>query len=512
MKLALVFNPFKYKIHEENILIVQKYFGLFPPLSLAWVAAIAEQAGHEVIIIDSRTLRLSKKETLKRLNLFKPDIMGFMMTTYMFPDTLEWIRYLKNNLNIPVVIGGYNLRVYPRESVSFSEIDFGVLEHAYYTIPALFKELVKENPNFDNVPGLVYKKNKKVIVTPHFQKIDFNKFPNPARHLLSNELYAEFPTERKNFTVMVTSLGCPYNCRFCEAGNTNYNARSPEIVINEIEECYYKYNIREIDFFDYEFTCDRERVLKICNLIKERNINISWACRSRVDTVDKVLLEKMKEAGCSRIYFGIESGVQEILDKVGKGVTVKQISNIIDICGDLKIKTLGFFLIGAPGDTKEIIKKTVKFAMGLNLEYVQFSKCLAKPLTSLWEDLISKTGVDYWKEWVLGRETDRVLPRPWTELTNDDIDRLTKWAYIKYYSRPLFIVRALLNLKSFVEFKRKLFAYIDMCFFQKNIAVKDEDFLAYNENVGLLSKIKISGYIRKLKLYFKKNRKSLKNK
>jgi len=140
MRVALVFNPFQYKIHEENIRIVQKYFGLFPPLSLAWVAAIAEKAGHKVLLVDARTLRLSREETLRILRLFRPDIIGFMMTTYMFRDTLEWIRFFKKNLDIPVMIGGYNLRVYPRESMAHPEIDFGVVEQAYYTLPALLDE------------------------------------------------------------------------------------------------------------------------------------------------------------------------------------------------------------------------------------------------------------------------------------------------------------------------------------------------------------------------------------
>ena len=93
MRLALIFNPFKYKLFEENLRVVQKYFGLFPPLSLAWVAAIAEKAGHEVIIVDARTLQLTPDEACKEVKKFNPDIMGFMMTTYMFQDTLEWIRY-----------------------------------------------------------------------------------------------------------------------------------------------------------------------------------------------------------------------------------------------------------------------------------------------------------------------------------------------------------------------------------------------------------------------------------
>jgi len=482
MRLALVFNPFKYKVHEENIRIVQKYFGLFPPLSLAWVAAIAEKAGHEVIIVDARTLGLSKEETLDILRDFKPDIMGFMMSTYMFQDTLEWIRFLKSKLKIPVVIGGYNLRVYPNDSVSHSEIDFGVIEHAYYTIPALFRELGKEFPNFDSVPGLIYKKEGRVIINSHPQKIDFNDYPNPARHLLPNSLYAEFPTERRNFTVMVTSLGCPFGCVFCEAGRTEYNPRSPERVVEEIEECYHKYGIREIDIFDYEFTGIRERVIKICKLIQDKKIDIGWACRSRIDTVDEEMLIEMKKAGCNRIYFGLESGVQDILNKVNKQISTKKIKQTIDMCHRLGIRTLGFFLIGAPGDTRETVKETIKFSKQLNLDYVQFSKCLAKPLTTLWKDMVNAHGRDYWQDWILGKEIDRDIPRPWTSLSNEEINKLAKWAYISYYFRPAYILKQLIRLRSISELKRKFLAFVDMVFSQANTAQKDENFLAFNEN------------------------------
>lgn len=482
MRLALVFNPFKYKIHEENIRIVQKYFGLFPPLSLAWVAAIAEKAGHQVKIIDARTLKLSKEETLAMLKIFKPDILGFMLTTYMFHDTLDWIRYLKKHLKVPVVVGGYNLRVYSVETLSHPEIDFGVIEHAHNTIPQLFKEL-ETGRNFREVEGLVYKENGKIIKNPvEKSPVDFDKFPNPARHLLSNELYAEFPTQRKNFTVMVTSLGCPMQCSFCEAGGTAYCARNPETVAKEMEECYREFNIKEIDIFDYEFTAIRQRVIDICRKIRERNLDIGWACRSRVDHVDEELIDEMKRAGCKRIYFGIESGSQEILDKINKKITLSQIRDAIDMTKSHGIQTLGFFLIGAPGEIRESIKETLQFAKQLDLDYVQFSKCLAKPLTDLWKEVVKKTGRDYWREWILGHEVDRPLPRPWTTLSNDEIDRLTRWTYISYYSRLAYLLKAICKVKSFAELKRKVMAFLDMLFNQEDISRSDNYFQAYNEN------------------------------
>ena len=169
MRVALVFNPFSYKLHEENLRIVQRYFGMFPPLSLGWVAAIAEQAGHTVTIVDARTLKLTKEDVLSRLQEFKPDILGFMMTTYMFRETLEWARFLKQHLKVPVVLGGYNLRVYPEASVTPEEVDFGVVNSAYFTVPQLLQEL-ETSRNFHDVPGLVYKDNGKIHVTPGLEE------------------------------------------------------------------------------------------------------------------------------------------------------------------------------------------------------------------------------------------------------------------------------------------------------------------------------------------------------
>ena len=475
----MIFNPFKYKIHEENLRIVQKYFGMFPPLSLAWTAAIAREAGHEVTLIDARTLNLNKDQTLVRLREFKPDILGFMMTTYMFPETLEWIRYLKEALNVPVVVGGYNLRVYPRESISHPEIDFGVLEQALETVPQLLAAL-EGKTDLKDVVGLAYKDKDGNILLNAPRHVDFDKFPNPARDLLPNHLYAEFPTERKNFTVMVTSLGCPYGCIFCEAGRTEYNPRSPITVVNEMEECYHKYSVREIDIFDYDFTIDRTRTIEICRKMRERGLDILWACRSRVD-IDEELLREMKEAGCGRIYYGLESGSPGILHRLNKGITLEQIRKTVRTTRQLGMKALGFFLIGAPGDTKKTVKETVKFARELDLDYAQFSKCLAKPLTPLWKQMVETTKKDYWQSWILGKEADRELPRPWTELSNKEIDRLARWAYLSFYSRPSLLFRSTIKVRSFAELRRKTFAFLDMIFRQEKVSRADKNFTAYHE-------------------------------
>jgi len=485
MRFACVFNPFQYKLHEENLRVVQKYFGLFPPLSLAWVCAIAEKAGHDALLIDARTLRLTREDVLDRLKQWKPDILGFMMTTYMFRETLEWVTFLKKHLKLPVIIGGYNLRVYPNESLSVEGPDFGCFNSAFYTLPRLLEEL-EGRRRFADVPGLIYKENGRTTMTPYGRDPVFDDYPNPARHLLPNDLYAEFTTERKNFTVMVTSKGCPNGCLFCEAGHTSYNPRSPQTVLGEIKECRTRYGIREIDFFDYDFCIDRKRTEAICDGIIQNGMDITWACRTRVDCVDEALLRKMKAAGCSRIYFGIESGVQEILDRLNKGISLQQIRDTIETTRSLGIRALGFFLVGSPGETRETFQQTVKFAKSLKLDYVQFSKLTAKPLTPYWRQAVDQTGVDYWREYILGNIEDKSLARPWTALANDDIDRLAKKAYVTYHLRPMFLLRHTLQVKSFGEFKRKFYAFLEMMLRQEPIGTLDENFVAYPEDMGKL--------------------------
>jgi len=484
MRLALVFNPFSYKNHEENLRVVQRYFGLFPPLSMSWVASIARAAGHEVILIDARTLRLTMPEVAAALKKFRPDVIGAMMTTYMFPETLSWLKYLRGELHTAgikckVLVGGYNLRVYPGESISHPEIDFGCVEQAYFTVPALLAALGKGETDLSQVPGLAWKRGAEIVVNPHPQKIVFDAFPNPARDLLPNELYAEFPTRRKNFTAMVTSLGCPFKCTFCEAGGCEYNPRSPATVVAEMKECVERHGVREIDIFDYEFTGARQRVLDICAGIKKEKLDLNWACRSRVDTADPELLKAMYSAGCRRIYWGVESGSQVTLDSLKKGVKLEQIVETLRASRRAGLENLGFFLVGVPGETKETVRQTVEFAKKLDLDYVQFSKLLAKPLTPLWKDMVAASGKDYWKDWILGKETDRELPRPWLkDLTNAEVDELTRWAYINYHSRPLFLLRHAFKCRSLPEFFRKTLAFLAMLFSKGR-----GRFLAYPENI-----------------------------
>ncbi len=461
MRLGLVFNPFTYKPHETHLRTVQDFFGLFPPLSLAWVAAIAEQAGHETRIIDARTLGLSVDETVQRLREFRPDLVGYMLTTDMFQETLAWIRAVKAKFDAPVIVGGANMRFYPDEAMANPELSYGVLEHSLETLPAFLAEYAGGR-RFENVPGLIWRENGQLRKTPP-RPVKFDDFPRPLRRDLPNDKYAEIATETHTFTAMITSLGCPFGCVFCDASNSTYNPRSPEKILDEMEECCRKYGAQEIDIMDYEFTIDPKRTAAICEGIIARKLDFIWACRSRVTSVDDEKLKLMARAGCERIYFGIEAATDERLAEFNKGITVARIKEALKLARKNNIKALGFFLVGAPGDTAKSVRETIRFAASLDLDYAQFSKVTAKPGARLFAQTVAQTG-DYWRGYVLGQYEARDPDRPWTELKSEDVTRLTRYAYLRFYLRPMFLLRALLGLRTWAEFVRKAKATLHMIF------------------------------------------------
>ena len=428
-------------------------FCLAPPLILAYVAAILERHGHKVLLLDAKILNLSKDEALEKIKVFKPDILGFRAETYHFHDALDWIRYLKHKLNIPVIAGGLNLSMYPKETFSHKEIDYAIIGEAIESLPKLLAAL-EYGDSLNNMPGIIYREDEKVIINPPTENYaDFNVYPFPARHLLPNERYHSFISQRKNFTVMVTAMGCPFRCTFCAISH-RYQPRSVKNVVDEIEICYRDFNVREIDFFDPVLFIGKDRVLNLFQEIKKRKLDIEWSCRSRVDVVDKELLREAASAGCRQIYYGIESADPQILHTIKKEIEPEQIKQAIKWSKKYGIRAMGFFMVGNQGETKETVRGTIEFAKSLGLEFIQVCRTIAKPGTALDKIMIEKSGRDYWREYVLGKKIEERLPTPWSGLSELEIEALTKEFYLKFYFRPRIVWNRLSQLKSIGELTR----------------------------------------------------------
>ncbi len=463
MKVCIVYPPFWYVDNQPTIEAVNNNYGVYPNLSLAYVAATLVNAGHSVRFIDANALNLKKEQVLDRIKRFNPDILAFTITTYLIHQNISWIKYLKENTGLPILVGGQHMSLYPYETFTHNEIDYGIIGEAEETVVELLDAL-ENNKDLRFIKSIIFKdKNDKVIMTQKRDVIkDLDKIPFPARYLLPNEKYYEFISQRKNFTLLMTSRGCPYKCIYCEQGGTKFRGRSAINVGDELEECYTDYNVKEVDIFDPLFTTNRKRVIEIAKDLQKRKLDIEFSVRSRVDTVDKDILSELKKAGCSRIYFGIETGNQSIMNKLNKGIKLDQVKISVKNAQKTGIKVLGYFMFGLPGETNSTIRDTIKFAKSLNLDYVEFSKTTPLPGTGLYNLYLPELGEDYWRNFVLNSDSSKLIGRPQCNITEKELQQWIKKAYMNFYFRPSYIIKAITRLRSLEEFKRSAAAALDI--------------------------------------------------
>jgi len=456
MKIAFVYPPYRHKIFAENISVVDEEFGKLPPINLGYAAAIAEKQGHEVILIDSNALRITISETIEKIENFSAQVLGFNLTTYMFHDTLRWIKKIKKKTGLPVIAGGINLLYYPKETLSHLEIDYAIIGEGAKPLAELIDNL-EGKKEISNIQGVAYRDNGRLVVNnPSGEMKNCLKgLPFPARHLMPVDSYCSFVSQRKNFTIMLSSFGCPYKCSYCAITKFKpFVLRDPYDVAEEIEFCYRNLDIREIDFFDGVMLIDKKRILTLCEQIKKRKLDIYWSCRSRIDHVDEEILEACADSGCKRIFYGVETASHNIMKLLNKRLDVNTIKEKIKLTRKYGIRPLGFFMIGSPGETVETANATIEFSKRLGLDYAQYSRTIAKPMTDLDQALIKATKQDFWRDYVSGKEKERRLLSPWTDLSQAQIESLVKKAYLSFYFRPGLIFKVLLRTENFAELLR----------------------------------------------------------
>jgi radical SAM superfamily enzyme YgiQ (UPF0313 family) len=317
-------------------------------------------------------------------------------------------------------------------------------------------DAIVRRKDLSTVRGIAYKQpDGRVVVTPRGVDVDVDDAPFPARELLDNSLYYSFISKYKNFSVFITSRGCPYKCIFCEQGSKAFRPRSPKNVVDELELCVKEHGIRELDFFDSSFTIRKQRVIEICEEINRRKLDIVWAARTRVDCITDDVLKAMRSAGCSRIYYGIESGNREILHTLKKSTSLEMYHDVIRRTKQNGIHTFGYFMVGNPYEDEATVRQTIRLALTLDLDYAQFSKVTPMPATEMYTLLLKEQGRDFWREHI-SSGSDETIPRPLCDMTDAEIKRWTRLAYLRFYYRPKYIARALSRVKSVDELARSV--------------------------------------------------------
>jgi anaerobic magnesium-protoporphyrin IX monomethyl ester cyclase len=441
---------------------------VLPPLGLCYIAAVLEKENHEVKIIDGVAEKINSKELIEKIKEFNPNIVGITAMTVGFNRAVETAKKIKEfNKEIIVLLGGPHISSIPKKVFEEQEcFDIGVVGEGEYTAVELIKILEKTNfikykKKIKNVKGLVYKDDKGFIVqTQKREPIEnLDELPMPARHLLPNiKLYnVLLMNQEPNFASIIPSRGCPFQCIYCDQNvfGRKWRSFSPEYIIKEIEELVNKYGVKTVQIHDDLFTLKRERVARFCQLLKEKNIKIRWNLPSRVNLIDEELAKLMKESGCEIIFFGIESGDQDILNKIKKGITLEEARIGVNIVKNAGISPHGSFMIGLPFDTKETIEKTINFAKSLPLDIVSFHIATPYPNTEF-EKIARDYGTIHITDYSQYRGHPSEVVFTTKGLSGEYLLKKQKEAYRRFYLRPRIVFDKIKNLNSLNQFKMYL--------------------------------------------------------
>ncbi|MDO8623507.1 MAG: radical SAM protein [archaeon] len=420
---------------------------LYPPLGLAYLAAYAEKEGHEVKIIDSEAEGYGYEEIIKIASEFKPQVVGMQTYCTNMNRVYKVAENLKNIMDIKVVLGGAQATLEPERLISNKYVDVVVYGEGEKTFANLLNALDKKN-SLNKIEGIVYKQKGKVIKNkPQSLIKNLDEIPLPARHLLPMEKYHSAANLRGKRTLnIMTSRGCPYRCAYCAGSlifGKTFRFSSTDRVIEEMKLLRDKYHADDVQFFDETFTVNRERVIELCDKMIKENINIEWSCYTRVNLVDGELLRKMKQAGCYLIFYGVESGVQRLLNLIQKDITLEQAENAIKMTHEEGIETWASLILGLPSETKEESIQTIKFAIKLNPTFVQFPIATPFPGTKLYNlALENGTIKDDWDNFMSWDQIVFVS----NGRTEEELKETVKSAYKKFYLRPGYIFKRMISL------------------------------------------------------------------
>jgi len=459
MKVLLINPPIDNMITTNIPTYVDEERGYSPPLGIMYVASYAEKhTDHKIEILDMLAEEIRYNKLKNEIKKRKPDVVGITTTTFTLIDAMITAKIIKDvSKDIKIVLGGPHVNIYPEETINRPEVDFLVLGEGEIAFTELLQN-IESYKALKKIKGIVFKHNGKTINTEERGLIEnLDVLPFPARHLTKIDRYNSLLAKRAPVTTMMTSRGCPYKCLFCDRPHLGkrFRARSAKNVVDEMEECVNR-GIHEFLLYDDTSTIDRQRVIDICDLIIERGLDVGWDIRARVNTVDMEMLRMLKRAGCERIHYGVESANPRILKILRKGITLRQVEKAFKMTKEVGIDILAYFMIGSPTETREEIMNTIKYAKKLQPDYVHFSITTPFPATPLYQmGLEQDVFGDYWRDFAANPTKDFV-PEVWDEnFDREELIELLEYAYKSFYTRPSYIAKRLLKVRSFDEFKRK---------------------------------------------------------
>ena len=432
--------------------------GYYPKLGLLYVAAYYErETGNRPVFIDCPPENVSQVELSRRVKEIQPDMVAMSIMTFNLLDALHTARILKrDHPNLKICLGGPHVNLYPKETLHQPEIDYVVFGEGEKIFFHLIQAL-ESSHTLKSIKGLGWKENGKGHINPaETELLDLNELPFPARHLVDVSSYKHIIGEGRQFFTIQATRGCPAACSFCDIRKTKFRVRSPESVVNEIQQLV-EMGVDDLFFVDDTITIDKKNVLEICDLIVKRNIKIHFKISARVDTINKEVIRALKKAGCYRIHYGIESASPKHLKYLQKGQTPEKVERACKMTRDAGMGFFAYMMIGIPHETKEEMFETVDFAKKLKPDYAQFSICTPYPKVELYYQMLHEGIVpeDYWQEFAENPSADFKIKFWNKDFSEEELRDLQDECHARFYRSPTYLMKQITKLRSWSDFTAK---------------------------------------------------------
>jgi len=334
------------------------------PLGVGYLAAILEKAGYQVAIVDMEAERLRKADLVRLLKAYQPRVVGISSVVTTYKNGLRSAQIVKDiSPKTKVVLGGPQATFLVEETLACQAVDVIVRFEGEETLLDLMKNFNGDGPSLFEIKGIAFRDGDKIIETERRELIsNLDHLPWPARHLFKMDRYT-----KPGF--LITARGCPSHCIFCGANafydSPAYRARSPQDVVDEIEFLKNRYNLDSFFIADGNFSFKLNRAIEICDLLIKRQLKMSWTCEARVNTVTPALINKMAEAGCVEIQYGVETGNHQVMQLIRKGITLELVEDAVVFTLKAGLSVNCSFIIGFPWDTSSSVQQTIDFARHL---------------------------------------------------------------------------------------------------------------------------------------------------
>ncbi len=421
----------------------------YHPLDLAYLSG-RFGTGYEVKVIDAIAEALDPERCLAAIKGFDPDVAVFLISSPSYKQDVRFLTDAKALCPQTQFIGSGD--VYREFKVRAFELhpflDAVLLDFSTSDLLNLI-----EGAEGQVIENVIYRHRGRIIEGQETHGHGQFSMPIPRWHLFPLDRYSfPFALRRKVGTIL-TDFGCPYSCTFCPISTLGFKLRDIESVIDEIRTLR-SLGIHELFVRDQTFGVNKERTFELCGRMAEEALNVWWTCFSRVDVVTDEMLAAMKAAGCHTVMFGIETADDRVLKDLKKNTTLDQTVRALELCRKHRLRTLGTFLLGLPGEPRESTLRTIALAKRLGLDFASFNIATPRFGTPFRADALQN-------EWIDNTEIqmDSAKSRPiWKNqpVSNEEIYRLHRMAARSFYLRPTYLARRLANLRTPYEFLANL--------------------------------------------------------